>query len=263
MKRYAVFTARFALVPMISGPFVVSMTGRASGLEWAHIIAGFATIYLIVGLLLMSARHRQIRLQAAFALVAGLLEAIPGMPRLHAAVSPVLFATLAWAVMSLPSGRQTAPTGNQKTRWIFALPALVLLPIFYGVGYRHQTSGFLPHIAAALLVAGLLLMLCVALKERHPANAKLRRACNLTIGAITFQVVLGVAAFIIRLLEIEGGLLLAIVRTLHITGAAPVLAATIELAIQYRRGVAEDISPDPVSPPRPMPYQPVATLGRP
>jgi heme A synthase len=139
----------------------------------------------------------------------------------------------------------------------------VLLPIFYGVGYRHQTSGFLPHIAAALLVAGLILMLCVALNERNPANAKLRRACNLTIAAVLFQVVLGIAAFMIRLLEIEAGLLLAIVRALHITGAAPVLAASIELAIQYRRGAAGDGVPDPISPTAPMPYRPAATLGRP
>jgi hypothetical protein len=47
--------------------------------------------------------------------------------------------------------------------------------------------------------------------------------------------VFGFAAFIIRLLEIEGGLWLAVVRTAHITGAAPVLAASAELAIQYRR----------------------------
>ena len=201
MKRYAVFTARFALVPMISGTFVVSTAGRASGLEWAHTITGFATLYLILGLLLMSARYRQIRLQAAVALAVGLLEAIPGMPRLHAVVSPVLFASLAWAVAVLRSGRETA---REKSRWILLLPALIMVPIFYGVGYRHKTSGFLPHIGAALLVAGLLLCFCMVMNERHPANTNLRRACNLTIAAVLFQVVFGIVAFIIRLLEIEG-----------------------------------------------------------
>jgi hypothetical protein len=151
MKRYAVFTARFALAPIISGPFVVSMNGRASAVEWAHIITGYATIYLIVGMLLIPAKDKGIRLPASVALVAALLEAIPGMPRMHAAVSPVLFATLAWAVMTLPSGEATVP---ERSRWIFALPALVLLPIFYGVGYRHQTSGLVPHIGAALAAGG-------------------------------------------------------------------------------------------------------------
>jgi hypothetical protein len=239
MKRYAVFTARFALVPMICGPFVVSATGRASGLEWAHIIAGFATIYLVIGLLLMSAKHRQIRLQAIVTLALGLLEAIPGMPQLHAAVSPVLFASLAWAVMALPSGWKT---DREKSRWIFLLPALVLLPIFFGVAYRHKTSGFMPHIGAALTVAGLLLCFCTVLNERHPANTKLRGACNLAIAAVLFQVVFGIVAFVIRLLEIEGGLLLVYARTAHITGAGVVLAASAELAIQYRRSGVEESS---------------------
>jgi len=231
LKRYTVFTARFVLVPMIGGTFVVSQTGRASGLEWAHIVAGFATIYLIFGLLLMSVRHGQIRLQASVALALGLLEAIPGMPRLHAAVSPVLFASLAWAAIALPSGQETA---RAKNRWIFLLPALVLLPILYGVGYRHKTSGFLSHIGAALLVAGLLLGFCMVMNERHPANTKLRRACNITIAAVLFQLVFGTVVFIVRLLEIDGGLLLAYARTAHITGGGLVLAASTELAVQYR-----------------------------
>jgi heme A synthase len=240
MKHYAVFTARFALVPMISGTFVVSTAGTAAVVEWAHIIMGFTTLYLILGLLLMAFRHQQVRPQAAIALALGLLEAIPRMPGLHAAVSPVLFATLAWAVMALPPTNELAP---EKSRWIFGLPALVMLPIFYGVGYRHQTSGFLPHIAAALLVAGLLLGVCIAQNERHPKNTALRRACNLTITVVVFQVVLGFAAFIIRLLEIQNGFLLAIVRTAHITAAALLLAASVEFAIQYRRRAVEAGSP--------------------
>src|SRR6202790_1415189 len=103
MKRYVVFVIRFALVPLIGGTFVVSPNGHASLLEWAHVIAGFATLYLIFGLLLLSAKHREFRLPVAVALAAGLLEAIPGMPRLHAAVSPILFATLTWAAMALPA----------------------------------------------------------------------------------------------------------------------------------------------------------------
>jgi|SRR5579863_4592 len=234
MNRYAVFAARFALVPMISGAFLGSTNGRESWLEWAHIVMGFVTLYLIFGLLLMSMRHRQNRLLAGITLVLGLLEAIPGMPRLHAMLSPVLFAMLACGVMMLSSGREPA---SGKSGWVFALPALVLMPIFYGVGYRHQTSGFVPHLGAALLAAGALLVFCMVQNERHPANKKLRRACSLTIAAVVFQIVFGFAAFIIRLLEIEGGLWLALVRTAHITGAAPVLAASAELAIQYRRSI--------------------------
>lgn len=240
MKRYTVFVARFALVPMIGGPFMVSMRAPANALELAHIVSGVITIYLILILLLKAVKNRQIRLHAIVALALALVEAIPGLPRLHAAVSPVLFATLASAVISLPDGqsRQT----HAGSPWIYAVPAMVLLPVFYGVGYRHQTSGFLPHIGAALLVAGFLLMFSMVLKERRAADDKLRMACNLTVAAVLVQIVLGVAAFVIRLLEIENGLLLAVVRTLHITGAAPLLAATTALAIQYRRSSVVELA---------------------
>jgi hypothetical protein len=252
MKRYSVFAARFALVPMISGPFV---TGTASWLARAHILSGIATIYLILILLLKAAKNRQIRLQAALALLLGMTEAIPGMPRLHAAVSPLLFAALAWALISVPDGsapvpeqrpaqiaKRTRERSPDRSKWIFAVPAAVVLPILYGVSYRHQTSGFLPHVGAALLVGGFLVMFSMVLKERHAADARLCLACNLTIAAVLVQIVFGIGAFVIRLLEIENGLLLAVARTLHFTGAAPVLAASTELAIQYRRGTVVELA---------------------
>ena len=59
----------------------MSMNGRASAVEGAHIITGYATIYLIIGMLLIPAKDKGIRLPASVALVAALLEGIPGMPR--------------------------------------------------------------------------------------------------------------------------------------------------------------------------------------
>ena len=232
MKRYAVFVLRFALTPMISGTFVVSLSRPASLIEWAHIISGFALIYLIIGLLIRSAMHRELRLPGFFALIAALLETIPGVPRLHAAVSPILFTTLAWAAVALPR------PGNEesaKPLRIFALPALVLLAILYGVGYRHKDSGVAPHIAAAMLVAGALLIFCMYVNQRYPEAATLRGIANLTIAAVLFQIAMGVTALVIRMLEIEGGLALGLSRTAHITGAGALLAASTMLAIQYRR----------------------------
>lgn len=235
MKRYAVFVLRFALAPMISGTFVVSMRGTASLVEWAHIVAGFALIYLIVGLLIRSAMHPELRLPGFVALIAALLEAIPGVPRLHAAMSPILFTTLAWAAVALPRAERDA---SPKPLRIFALPALVFLAIFYGVGYRHKTSGVALHIAAAMLVAGVLLIFCMYLNQKYPDETALRGVANLTIAAVIFQVAMGASVLVIRMLEIEGGLALGLTRTAHFTGAAALLAAATMLAIQYRRSHA-------------------------
>jgi hypothetical protein len=235
MKRYAVFVLRFALAPMISGTFVVSMSGTASLVEWAHIITGFALIYLIIGLLIRSAMHPELRLPGFIALIAALLEAIPGVPRLHAAISPILFTTLAWAAVALP--RAARDEGARPLR-IFALPALVFVAIFYGVGYRYKNSGVAPHIAAAMLVAGALLIFCMYVNQKYPEDTALRGMANLTIAAVLFQIVMGVTALIIRILEIEGGLVLGLARTAHFTGAGVLLAASTMLAIQYRRSHA-------------------------
>lgn len=232
MKRYAVFVLRFALAPIVSGTFVVSMSGGASLVEWAHIVAGFATIYLIIGLVLRSAMYRELRLPAYTALGLALLEGIPGMPRLHAAISPLLFTALAWAAAASPAERGDAPGKGWR---IFVLPALVLTAIVYGVGYRHATSGVAMHIGAAMLAAGVILCFCVAITQNHPQDAALRGMANLTMAVVLFQIAAGGTALVVRLLEINGGLALGLARAAHVAGAGPVLAASTMLAIQYRR----------------------------
>jgi hypothetical protein len=240
MKRYAVFVLRFSLAPIISGTFVVSMSGPASLIEWAHIITGFALIYLIVGILIRSAMHPELRLPGFVALILALLEAIPGVPRLHAFISPILFTTLAWATVVLPPAAhdQNAPGAHQPLR-IFALPALVLVAIFYGVNYRYQVSGVAPHLAAAMLVAGAILIFCMYVNQNYPEETALRGMANLTIAAVLFQVAMGVTVLVVRMLEINGGLTLGLARTAHFTGAAVLLAASTMLAIQYRRRHAQ------------------------
>jgi hypothetical protein len=231
MNRYPVFVLWFALAAMVSGTFVVSTGMPASLIEWAHVVLGIATIYLIIGLLMRSAGYRELRAPASIALLLALIEAIPGMPRLHAAVSPILFATLAWAAIAEPTKPATA---SRRIR-IFGLPALVALAIVYGVGYRHATSGVALHIGAAMLAAGVLLCVCMILNQNHPGDTTLRGVANMTVAAVLFQIAAGATALVIRMLDIDGGLALGLARTAHITGAGLVLAASTVLAIRYRR----------------------------
>ncbi|HTA42213.1 MAG TPA: hypothetical protein VK789_07190 [Bryobacteraceae bacterium] len=230
MQRYPVFVLRFVFAAMISGTFGVSTGMPASLIEWAHVIVGIATIYLIIGLLMRSAVYRELRAPASIALLLALTEAVPGLPRLHAAVSPVLFATLAWAAIA-----QSAKTATARGLRIFGLPALVGLAIIYGVGYRHAASGVALHIAAAMLAAGVLLCVCMILNQNHPDDATLRGAANITVATVLFQIAAGTTALVIRMLDINGGLALGLARTAHITGAGLVLAASTVLAIRYRR----------------------------
>ena len=233
MKRYPVFVMRFALAAMISGTFVVSLGWPVALIEWAHAIAGFLTVYLVIGLVLRSAVQRELRAPAFAGLVVGVALAVPGMPRAHAALSPVLFALLAWAAMRADGGERFG--GHGSGRGVFVLPALVLAAIFFGVGYRHQTSGIALHLMAAMGAAGGLLILCVFVNDRYPDDARLRGAANLTIAAVLFQVVAGGATLVIRMLDVDGGLALGLARAAHITGAGPLLAAACLMAVQFRR----------------------------
>lgn len=233
MKRYPVFVLRFALAAMISGTFVVSLGAPASLIEWAHIVTGIATIYLIIGLLMRSAACRELRWPAFIALLLALAEAVPGLPRLHAALSPVLFAVLVCAAMARPMSALAAPARPKR---IFVLPVLVLVAIVYGVDYRHAASGVALHIAAAMLAAGVLLCVCMVINQNHPGDAELRGVAGMTMAAVLFQIAAGATALVIRMLDINGGLALGLARTAHITGAGLVLAAATVLAIEYRRG---------------------------
>ena len=58
---------------------------------------------------------------------------------------------------------------------------------------------------------------------------------TLTFGLAIFFI--GIGALITGMLDLDSGLLLSIVRTAHITGAAAVLASTAMLAIEYRRSL--------------------------
>lgn len=223
MRRYAIFSACFALVPLVSGPFVVSVTSRASALEWAHLVSGVALAYLAFGLVLLSARYRELRLPSSLALAAGILMAIPGVPRLHAALAPVLVTTLVLAATALPGKPRLAQGWPRR----FLLPALVLFPIVFGVGYRHQTAAFLPHIITATPIAGTLILLAVSRNRRRTAarNTQL-------VTVVLLQLASGLAVFIIRVLEFQGGLTLVAARSAHITGSALVLSLTFALALE-------------------------------
>jgi hypothetical protein len=204
---------------MISGAFANN--------SQAHAILGFALIYLIVALLLRAIVHREGRAVAGIALFLALLEAIPNVPRIHAFVSPVLFATLFWG------------SSAQRLRAWWWLPGSVVTAIFFGVGYRYQSSGVVAHIGAAMLAAGILIGFCMWIQEKQPGPSPVRGVAALTIAAVIFQVTAGVAALVIRMLDMDGGLPLAIARTAHFTGAGVLLGVTL-LICAY-----------PLQPPRP------------
>jgi hypothetical protein len=234
VKRYAVFVSRFALAVIISGSFVTSENEHGSVVGWAHTVAGFALIYLIIALLLRSVVHRKGRAVAGIALFLALIEAIPGVPRVHAFVSPVLYAVLFWGV---------SEHGRLRRWW---LPALVATAIFFGVGYRYESASVVAHLGAAMLAAGILIGFCMWIQEKQPPESPARGLASVTIAAVIFQVTAGIGVLVIRMIDMDGGLPLAMARTAHFTGAGVLLGMSLLIC-------ACPLSSYPQQPPRPLP----------
>ncbi len=235
MKRYTVFVARLSLASLLSGTFVVGVGAGHSPFERAHAVVGVLLVYAVLGLVLFALKERRLRSEAGVAMILALLELVPASPMLHGVVSPFLFTSLAWAALAaskFESGEAIAFPGAA-----FVLPALLAIPIAYGVAYRHQAAGMTEHVGSAMLVAGTVLIAAYVLQHQHPENRNLLSSCNVVMVAAVFQVVLGMSALVIRLLELEDGIYLAVARAIHIAGAAPLLAATVILASQYRQRV--------------------------
>jgi hypothetical protein len=113
-----------------------------------------------------------------------------------------------------------------------AAPALVLLQIILGAAYRHKAIGVMPHMAGAMLVAGLLLVVCTMVLQRFPQSAPLRNTAGALLAIVLLQVSLGIAVFVMRLLDVETTPAFLPLAVTHVTVASLVLAATTALAIR-------------------------------
>jgi cytochrome c oxidase assembly protein subunit 15 len=223
-------TAAIALLAIVAGP-----------------LPGFLPIHATLGIAALAlACYKALTNKAAR--IAAALGAIECLVRnqtaaitiVHACLSPVFFA----ACVSIglggaggqPGGQPAgglATSGSGFRLLVKSAPALVLLQIILGAAYRHKAIGVMPHMAGAMLVAGLLLAICSIVLQRFPQPPPLRTAAGALLGIVLLQVSLGIAVFVMRLLDAETtpAFLPAVVA--HVTVGSLTLAATTALAIRF------------------------------
>jgi len=154
----------------------------------------------------------------------------------HACLSPVFFAACVSIGLGGAGGQPAgglSTSGSGFRLLVKSAPALVLLQIVLGAAYRHKAIGVMPHMAGAMLVAGLLLAICTIVLQRFPQPQPLRTAAGALLGIVLLQVSLGIAVFVMRLLDAETtpAFLPAVVA--HVTVGSLTLAATTALAIRF------------------------------
>jgi heme A synthase len=114
---------------------------------------------------------------------------------------------------------------------------LVILQVSLGAAYRHQAMGVVPHIIGALVVTIAILLTSVLVTNLYPEHRALRPAAKTLIGITFTQVMLGMAAFITRLMMAQGTLPVVIAGVAHVAIGSLTLATAALLTLLIRRYV--------------------------
>lgn len=242
LYRYAILVAigMFALV--ITGALVTSNPAVPTPfVERIHLgiaaTVGILTVGLAFGLggpgwILLGA----VALQALLGLGEG-----PIIGALHAFLAQLIFAgTVALSVITSRSWSGPAEQVNDSARLslrklsVFTL-ALLIVQVSLGAAYRHQAMGVVPHIIGALVVTTAILLTSVLVTNQYPEHAALRPAAKILIGITFTQVMLGMAAFITRLMMAAGTLPVVIAGVAHVATGSLTLATTAVLTLLIRR----------------------------
>lgn len=238
-----------ALSPLL-GALVTGLEGRqgASPAGVLHIaVAGIVAAGAIVQAVVLRREQRSARIMNALALILLALEgwsggggtaALPDSVAVaHAAMAPLLAGVCAVIPDLLaPDGDSLYLEHGRTIRLIsFWLPALTLIQIVFGALYRHRIWEVLPHMAGGLVVALLALIVSTMLMQRAPEGTPLRSAAVMLLSAVLTQVTLGIAAFVMRLLEADMTMAFTIVAALHVaTGSAVFFSGSI-LAVRSQK----------------------------
>jgi heme A synthase len=264
LHRYAIFVAVFALVTMASGAVITSMEvaarqshGAASlGIaEWAHRMLAVALTVLTLGVsfwALFEATPGWLRSTAwcgvaTLALAAAIgWHAAPLSPNagiFHALLSHLflsLSAVIAVGTSSSWRGGPVAVEGKVKPflrPLAVAIPPVVFLQIALGAAFRHDMSTVMPHMMVAMGVALLALIGSSVILQDVRQPAVLRHAATALISTVLTQVCLGIAAFLMLVLNEAGTSYFILTTVGHVLVGAGTLAASVVMAMQVWRSV--------------------------
>ncbi|HVV45628.1 MAG TPA: hypothetical protein VHC72_10490, partial [Bryobacteraceae bacterium] len=235
-RKYSYWIFAVAAVSLFFGALLTGFEGKpgAAAAGLAHLaIAGLLAAGALVQTFVLRGENRNARFMNAIALVLLALEAVSGggttaaLPDSSALIHALLAPLFAGACAVIPDllaagGSPLRLEHGRALRLIsFWLPPLTLMQIAFGAFYRHKIRGILPHMAGALVVTLLSLIVCALLMQRAPAATPVRSAAVMLLSAVLTQVTLGIAAFVMRLLEFDTTLGFTIVAALHVaTGSA-------------------------------------------
>lgn len=158
----------------------------------------------------------------------------------HALVTAVAVATLwinpAWREPPVLVENEFRPSLVTMAWW----PALlVAVQIVLGSAYRHGLIGVIPHLAGALLVAGLLTMAGLMVATAYPGHRILKKAAVRVVWLMAAQVVLGLVALAFRAGAEGWNQHLVFITVAHVVLGSLTMAACVVLALVIQKHVTD------------------------
>jgi heme A synthase len=213
LHRITVLLAACTFSLIVAGGVTVSKQ-IPNGVSTDHFILSSLTAILTLttawGLYLYDARSWMKRLGLIAILSIAALAALgisssPAIRILHACAAQsflaLTFLLALFTSKSWQSGPLSLPDGGwpslRSLAWI--TPAVVLLQVALGAAYRHKLSGVIPHIVWAFAAAIIIMMLATFVITLTNASRPMRLTSIWLLALVCLQVMLGIAAFVMRL----------------------------------------------------------------
>ena len=260
--RLTVAAAIGVLGTIVSGAFITSakvalQSGQPEPGVGAHRIIALLAVGLACAALIAGTRSWRKRIAAASGLVSLIASASigwrhplsPGVAVWHAALSHLSTASLAVALI-VPSAPNLQAIPLAVGPWTALRPAAVVTPIVVfaqivmGALYRHQVTGIMPHMLGAMVVALLTMVVSVVVLQHFSESGALRQPATVLISAALLQICLGIAVFLMLLLNLSNTAAFVWIATAHVTTGTLVFAASILMAERAWRSLAPAKSAD-------------------
>ena len=261
LHRYAIFLAILAGAVILTGALLTSQGIAAQQAQsavsgttgaWVHVILGIALIIFTLAIAIwisVAGTPLWLRTVAWFAVAAlGLDGALSTRGFVHAMLAH-LFISLFIVI-----GAVTASNWSYKPERVerggryflrplaFATPPIVVVQIALGAAYRHNVISVMPHVAGSMAVALLTLIVSAVVLQNFSRPKSLRRAATALISIVLAQVCLGVAAFLMIVLNANGTFAFMLITAGHVLIGAATLAASVVMAMEVRQCVSPEKS---------------------
>jgi hypothetical protein len=167
----------------------------------------------------------------------------PNVAFLHAVVSHLFLSLLIVIAIGTSSTWNRPPdlvdgSGKPFLRPLaIVTPPMVFLQITLGAAYRHGITSVMPHMAGAMAVAFLTLIVSSTVLQNFPRPAPLRYTAITLMSLGLIQVTLGIGTFLMILLDMPGDIYWVAVSGGHVLVGASTLAASVVLAMEVWRSV--------------------------